>query len=141
MPEKRTQERLTVDLAGLREVRADLSHDTEAGLRPGLIAAQHRLAWGARFCLALQSAEGLAARVSVNDVLVQHRQNSEYQLRIAEGLVLALERIVENYANADNRAAARINEVETELTRAITQLEKAATAQKNPSSQAHGMLS
>ncbi|WP_144121946.1 hypothetical protein [Catellatospora sichuanensis] len=140
MPERRTPERLTVDLAGLREVRADLRHDTEAGLRPGLTAAQYRLGWGARFCLALQSAEGLAARASVNDVLVQHRRNSEYQLRIAEGLVLALERIVENYADADSRAAARISEVETELNRAITQLEKAAMAEKYPPTPPRGML-
>ncbi|MEV0457167.1 hypothetical protein [Catellatospora methionotrophica] len=140
MPEKRTPERLTVDLAGLREVRADLRRDTNEDLRPGLTTAQRQMAWGARFCLALQCGEGLAARQSVNDVLIQHRKNADYHLRIAEGLTIALERIVENYADADNRAAARITEVEIELNSAITQLEKRALSLERPTAPERGML-
>lgn len=140
MPEQRKPGRLTVDLAGLREVRTDLRHDTDEALRPGLTTAQRQMDWGARFCLALECAEGLAARASVMDVLKKHRENAEYQLRVAEGLAIALERIAENYADADARAAARISEVEAELNRAITQLEKATPTHPRKTAAPRGML-
>lgn len=140
MSERHKSDRLTVDLAGLREIHTSLRHDTDKDLRPGLVAAQQRMRWGARFCLALDCAEGRAARVSVVDVLRQHHANAEYQLRVAEGLAIALERIVENYADADARSAARIAEVETELNKAITQLEKAALADQSPPPPLRGML-
>ncbi|GAA1397414.1 hypothetical protein ACFQZ4_20105 [Catellatospora coxensis] len=140
MPERRVPERLTVDLAGLREVRTDLRRDTDEALRPGLTTARRQLDYGVRFCLALDCAEGRAARASVGHVLAQHRKNAEYQLRVAEGLALALERIVENYSNADMRAAARITEVESELSRAIAQLEKADHDKQGPPAPQRGML-
>ncbi|MEV4410902.1 hypothetical protein [Catellatospora sp. NPDC049609] len=124
MPERPVHGRLTVDLAGLREISADLRRDTDEDLRPGFATAQRQMRYGARFCLALDCAEGRAARASVNDVLVKHRANAEYQLRVAEALAIALERIVENYADADARAAARVTEVESELSKVVAQLEK-----------------
>ncbi|MFC7243374.1 hypothetical protein ACFQO7_12880 [Catellatospora aurea] len=138
MPERRVPERLTVDLAGLREVRTELRRDTNEALRPGLTTAQRQMAWGARFCLALECAEGLAARQSVNDVLAQHRKNAKSQLQVAEGLATALERIVENYADADRRAAVRISEIEKEVYLAITQLQEAA--KEIPPKPPRGML-
>jgi hypothetical protein len=123
MPEQPVHGRLTVDLAGLREISADLRRDTDADLRPGFATAQRQIDWGVRFCFALDCAEGRAARASVAEVLQQHKVNAQEQLRIAEGLAIALERIVENYRDADARAAARITEVEAELNRAVTQLQ------------------
>ncbi|GAA1388295.1 hypothetical protein [Catellatospora chokoriensis] len=140
MPERRMPAQITVDLAGLREIRTDLRRDTDEALRPGLTTAKRQMGWGARFCMALECAEGLAARSSVTDVLNRHHENAEYQLRIAESLTIALERIVENYADADARAAARITEIEAELNRAITQLENAARIQQRPSAPLRGML-
>ncbi|MEU8075731.1 hypothetical protein AB0B31_09770 [Catellatospora citrea] len=131
MPERRTPVQITVDLAGLREVSASLRHQTDA-LKSDLALAQERMSWGARFCLALDCAEGRAARVSAGDVLAQHRHNAEIQLRITEGLNNALDQIAKNYADADMRAAARIYDVEAELNKAIAELKKAAEADHAP---------
>ncbi|BCJ70920.1 hypothetical protein CS0771_04640 [Catellatospora sp. IY07-71] len=132
MPERPVHGRLTVDLAGLREISADLRRDTDEDLRPGFATAQRQMRYGARFCLALDCAEGRAARASVNDVLDQHRKNAEHQLRVAEGLTIALERIVENYTDADTRAAVRLGEVEAELNRALAQLTPPVVKQAPP---------
>ncbi|GAB4049499.1 hypothetical protein [Catellatospora paridis] len=131
MPERRTPVQITVDLAGLREVSADLRHQTEA-LKSDLAVARRRMGWGARFCLALDCAEGRAARVSAGDVLAQHRHNAEVQLRITEGLNNALDQIAKNYADADARAAARIYDVEAELNKAIAELKRAAETKQAP---------
>lgn len=131
MPEKRTPVQITVDLAGLREVSASLRQQTEA-LRSDLAVAQRRMGWGARFCLALDCAEGRAARASAGDVLAKHRRNAELQLQITEGLNNALDQIAENYADADARAAARIYDVDAELNKAFAHLRAAATEQPSP---------
>ncbi|WP_155369633.1 hypothetical protein [Catellatospora vulcania] len=132
MPEQRVPVQITVDLAGLREVSASLRHQTEADLRPGLATAQRRMGWGARFCLALDCAEGRAARISASDVLALHRDNAKFQLQIIEGLNIALDQIAENYADADLRAAARIYDVDAELNKAIAQLRASAKVHQTP---------
>ncbi|GIF98430.1 hypothetical protein [Catellatospora citrea] len=132
MPERRTPVQITVDLAGLREVSASLRHQTKA-LKSDLAAAQLRMGWGARFCLALDCAEGRAARASASDVLAKHRRNAELQLQITEGLNNALDQIAKNYADADARAAARIYDVDAELNKAFAHLREAAkTEQPSP---------
>jgi flagellar hook-basal body complex protein FliE len=132
MPEQRVPVQITVDLAGLREVSDSLRHQTEADLRPGLATAQRRIGWGARFCSALDCAEGRAARNSANHVLAQHRKNVEVQLRITEALNEALDQIAKNYTDADIRAAARIYDVDTELNKAIAKMKEAAEAEHAP---------
>jgi hypothetical protein len=96
------------------------------------------LDYGARFCLTLDCAEGQAARASVTEVLRQHHANATYQLQVAERLAMVLERVVENYADADARSADRIAEVDVELSKAFIGLEK--TAQNTPKPSPRGML-
>lgn len=132
MPERPVHGRLTVDLAGLREISADLRRDTDEDLRPGFATAQRQMRYGARFCLALDCAEGRAARHSVTEVLRQHHANAAYQLQMAEQLATALEQIVENYAAADARSASRIAEVAAELGRVFEQLEQPVQPAQGP---------
>ncbi|MEU8000203.1 hypothetical protein AB0B66_03350 [Catellatospora sp. NPDC049111] len=132
MPERRVPVQITVDLAGLREVSASLRHQTEADLKPGLNAAKDRMGWSAEFCLALDCAEGRAARVSADDVLAQHWRNADLQIQIIEILNNALDQIAKNYADADARAAARIFDVDKELDKAFTLLREAAANQAPP---------